>query len=104
MLRYASIEQYIYVGKIGMLYGAVGTYFHFPDRFGSDCRCRYRNFLMVCTALMEQNQQPMYFALLDHPIPPGVKNLQRWIEAAWRNGLCFLILVATLYLCRMDRI
>jgi hypothetical protein len=47
---------------------------------------------MVCTALMEQHHQPMYFALLDHPIPPGVTNLQRWIEAAWKNGFSFLAL------------
>ncbi|KAK7023904.1 peptidase family C78-domain-containing protein [Favolaschia claudopus] len=48
--------------------------------------CGYRNFLMACTTLMDQHIQPMYFPLLDHPIPPSVRNLQDWIEAAWREG------------------
>ncbi|KAJ7582586.1 peptidase family C78-domain-containing protein, partial [Mycena floridula] len=48
--------------------------------------CGYRNFLMSCTALMDQQFQPDYFALLDHPIQPGVRNLQRWIEDAWKAG------------------
>ncbi|KAJ7261389.1 peptidase family C78-domain-containing protein [Mycena haematopus] len=48
--------------------------------------CGYRNFLMVCTALMDQQSQPMYFPLLDHPIPPSVRNLQQWLEDAWNDG------------------
>ncbi|KAI0080606.1 DUF1671-domain-containing protein [Panus rudis PR-1116 ss-1] len=48
--------------------------------------CGYRNFLMACAALMEQQTQPMYFPLLDHPMPPGVRNLQHWIENAWKDG------------------
>jgi hypothetical protein len=63
-----------------------GYVFQLSFSFNSDCIQSYRNFLMACTALMEQDQQPMYFALLDHPIPPGVTNLQHWIEAAWKNG------------------
>jgi hypothetical protein len=65
---------------------------------------RYRNFLMVCTALMEQHQQSMYFAQLDFPIPPGVKNLQRWIEAAWKSGRNFVLLWLFIRLPRSDRI
>ncbi|KAF8163131.1 peptidase family C78-domain-containing protein [Crassisporium funariophilum] len=48
--------------------------------------CGYRNFLMACGALMNQTQQPLYFPLLDSPIPPSIRNLQSWIEAAWKEG------------------
>jgi hypothetical protein len=48
---------------------------------------RYRNFLMACAALMSQQIQSIYFALLDDPFPPGVRNLQRWLEAAWKEGV-----------------
>jgi len=48
--------------------------------------CGYRNFLMACTALIDQQIQPLYFPLLDDPWPPGVRNLQRSIELAWQNG------------------
>ncbi|KAF5391761.1 hypothetical protein D9757_001746 [Collybiopsis confluens] len=48
--------------------------------------CGYRNFLMCCAALMDQPYQPTYFPLLDQPIPPGIRNLQSWIEEAWNNG------------------
>jgi len=41
---------------------------------------------MVCTALMDQHIQPMYFPLLDHPLPPSVRNLQKTVQAAWRDG------------------
>ncbi|KAG9226060.1 hypothetical protein CCMSSC00406_0008722 [Pleurotus cornucopiae] len=47
---------------------------------------RYRNFLMACAALMDQQLQPLYFPFLDSPISPGVRNLQRWIEDAWKDG------------------
>ncbi|KAH7889927.1 peptidase family C78-domain-containing protein [Phlebopus sp. FC_14] len=46
----------------------------------------YRNFLMACAALMDQQCQTLYFPLLDDPIPPGVRNLQEWIENAWDQG------------------
>lgn len=46
----------------------------------------YRNFLMSCAALMGQDMQPLYFPLLNSPMPPGVRNLQRWIESAWAHG------------------
>ncbi|EEB92565.1 hypothetical protein MPER_08904, partial [Moniliophthora perniciosa FA553] len=48
--------------------------------------CGYRNFLMACAALMNQTHQPLYFPLLDKPISPGIRNLQKWIEEAWKNG------------------
>lgn len=41
---------------------------------------------MACIALMEQTVQPGYAKLLKNPIPPGVENLQRWIEDAWDLG------------------
>ena len=46
----------------------------------------YRNYLMACTALMDQPMQPMYFPLLDDPMPPSVRNLQHTIETAWKDG------------------
>ncbi|KAG7086678.1 hypothetical protein E1B28_002617 [Marasmius oreades] len=48
--------------------------------------CGYRNFLMASAALMDQPFQPMYFPLLDKPISPGIRNLQQWIEQAWKDG------------------
>lgn len=54
----------------------------FDRRWG----CGYRNFLMACAALMDQQIQSIYFALLDDPFPPSVRNLQRWMEAAWKEG------------------
>lgn len=44
---------------------------------------------MACTALMDQPVQPMYFPLLDDPFSPGVRNLQRTIEAAWKDGTSY---------------
>lgn len=41
---------------------------------------------MACIALREQTVQPGYVKLLNRPIPPGVDNLQRWIENAWDLG------------------
>jgi hypothetical protein len=52
----------------------------------NDGEFRYRNFSMVCAALMDQTSQPLYFPLLDAPIGPGVRNLQTWIESAWQAG------------------
>ncbi|TFK54817.1 hypothetical protein OE88DRAFT_1732116 [Heliocybe sulcata] len=48
--------------------------------------CGYRNFLMVCTALLSQTQRKEYWDLLEKPTPPGVRNLQKWIEEAWKQG------------------
>ena len=47
---------------------------------------RYRNFLMSCTALYDQDVQPEYFPLLDSSLPPRVRNLQKWIDSAWKAG------------------
>ncbi|KAI6019648.1 peptidase family C78-domain-containing protein [Pisolithus orientalis] len=49
-------------------------------------RFSYRNFLMACAALMDQKIQPSYLGYLNNPIPPGVRNLQQWIEDAWEQG------------------
>lgn len=51
---------------------------------------------MACAALMDQQIQSIYFALLDDPFPPSVRNLQHWIEAAWKEG-------ATVGICKAIR-
>lgn len=38
---------------------------------------------------MNQPLQPLYFPLLDAPISPSIRNLQVWIEAAWKAGKFF---------------
>ncbi|RDX48285.1 DUF1671-domain-containing protein [Lentinus brumalis] len=48
--------------------------------------CGYRNYLMACAALMDQQRQPLYFPLLDAPVPPGIRNFQILLERAWRDG------------------
>ena len=88
----ATKERYISHGNHGMRHGDAGEFVHI--RFHrADLICipllvpkRYRNFEMVCTALMDQPFQPLYFPLLDSPIPPSVRNLQKWIEQAWEAG------------------
>ncbi|KAL1741786.1 peptidase family C78-domain-containing protein [Schizophyllum fasciatum] len=56
------------------------------EMFDRTWGCGYRNFLMACTVLMVQANQP-YSALLQRPlVPPSVRNLQRWIEEAWAAG------------------
>jgi hypothetical protein len=85
-LPFAMTRQSSLFG-IGMLVGVAGlwvprTYKHYL----SFCLLSYRNFLMACAALMVQPFQPTYFPLLDHPLSPGVRNLQRMIEAAWEKG------------------
>ncbi|KAI9064277.1 DUF1671-domain-containing protein [Trametes sanguinea] len=47
--------------------------------------CGYRNYLMACAALMDQQRQPMYLPLLHSPPPPGLRNLQLTLEEAWKN-------------------
>jgi len=42
--------------------------------------------MMTCASLINQQIQPEYFSLLEKPISPGVRNLQKWIEAAWNDG------------------
>lgn len=46
----------------------------------------YRNFLMLCTGLMEQQTQPLYLSLLDTQPSPSVRSLQSWVHSAWDNG------------------
>lgn len=41
---------------------------------------------MACSVLMSQQEQPLYFPLLDSPLAPGIRNLQLWIEDAWMHG------------------
>ncbi|KZP01348.1 DUF1671-domain-containing protein [Calocera viscosa TUFC12733] len=54
------------------------------DRFWG---CGYRNFMMVCTALMTQSIQPSYSSLLrPNDASPGVRQLQHWLEDAWSIG------------------
>ena len=49
---------------------------------------------MACASLMVQTKQPMYFPLLDHPYPPGVRHLQQLIEEAWSAGAIDLLFQA----------
>jgi hypothetical protein len=58
------------------------------ERRSLSCHDSYRNFLMACTALMEQSACPAYLPLLEGPPAPGVRHLQGWIEDAWSQGPC----------------
>lgn len=51
---------------------------------------------MASSALMGQQLQPIYFPLLDDPVPPGVRNLQHCIEDAWSQGTYIAIRTAHL--------
>lgn len=74
--------------------GAAGKiYIPWSDGYMTDEDHSYRNFLMSCAALMDQPYQPMYFPLLDGPIPPGIRNLQKWIEEAWAKGTLSIMIV-----------
>lgn len=42
--------------------------------------------MMICSTLVDQQEQPMYYPLLDSPIRPGVRQLQLWLEVAWADG------------------
>jgi hypothetical protein len=42
---------------------------------------------MLCAALMDQQQQPLYYPLLDAPLSPSIRNLQALIETAWKEGV-----------------
>lgn len=59
---------------------------------------------MACIALMEQTTQPGYAKLLKKPIPPGVDNLQRWIEDAWDLGTPCEQGVITRLMCLWGRV
>jgi len=57
----------------------------------------YRNYMMACTALYEQQVMPQYFALLEQSGDggPGIRNLQELLERAWSEGerrfVCYII-------------
>lgn len=59
---------------------------HIAPTFDRGWGCGYRNFLMACAALMDQQIQPSYLGCLNRPMSPGVNNLQQWIEDAWEQG------------------
>ncbi|KAI9446654.1 peptidase family C78-domain-containing protein [Lactarius indigo] len=48
--------------------------------------CGYRNFMMLCAALMDQPTQAAYSSLLNAQTPPSVNSLKVLIEEAWRHG------------------
>ncbi|KAF8630388.1 hypothetical protein AX15_002945 [Amanita polypyramis BW_CC] len=49
--------------------------------------CGYRNYLMICSALLCQKARPEYHSLiLNNSRRPGVRSLQRLIEEAWSAG------------------
>ncbi len=72
--------------RSGTRLGAVGEYFGLTQTQGPSQVVRYRNFMMLCAALMDQHIQPGYSSLLSNPRPPGVNNLTVWIEEAWKDG------------------
>jgi hypothetical protein len=47
---------------------------------------RYRNFMMACTSLYEQDVMPQYFSLLEEDGGPSFRKCQEWIERAWSEG------------------
>ena len=47
---------------------------------------RYRNFVMLCAALMVQPAQAAYPLLLSAQTPPSVNGLKELIEEAWKHG------------------
>ncbi|KAI9466004.1 peptidase family C78-domain-containing protein [Lactarius psammicola] len=48
--------------------------------------CGYRNYMMLCAALMDQPTQAAYSLLLSAQTPPSVNSLKVLIEEAWRHG------------------
>ncbi|KAI0048215.1 DUF1671-domain-containing protein [Auriscalpium vulgare] len=58
----------------------------YHEQWDTGWGCGYRNFLMACTALMDQQFQDLYFSLLDASPSPSVENLKALIEEAWKAG------------------
>ncbi|KIL69587.1 hypothetical protein M378DRAFT_7433 [Amanita muscaria Koide BX008] len=57
------------------------------DVWDSNWGCGYRNYLMVCSALLCQQAQPEYYPLIiNGSRTPGVRSLQRLIQEAWEAG------------------
>lgn len=48
--------------------------------------CGYRNYMMACSALYEQQVIPQYHSLIEQHGSPGIKNLQALLERAWMDG------------------
>jgi hypothetical protein len=46
----------------------------------------YRNFMMLCAALMDQPTQAAYNSLFSSQAPPSVNGLKVLIEDAWMHG------------------
>ncbi len=69
-----------------MRVGDVGLYFYLPRLQVSSQIHSYRNFMMLCAALMDQRTQAAYSSLLSTHIPPGVNSLKALIEEAWEHG------------------
>ena len=46
----------------------------------------YRNFMMLCAALMDQPVQAAYPLLLSAEAPPSVNSLKVLLEEAWKHG------------------
>jgi hypothetical protein len=46
----------------------------------------YRNFMMLCAALMDQPTQAAYSLLISAQTPPSVNGLKVLIEEAWKHG------------------
>ena len=78
--------QSTYTARCGMQVGAAGKHLHPALTQGSSLAVSYRNFMMLCAALMDQRVKPGYSDLLSNPTPPGVDNLKVWIEEAWKSG------------------
>jgi hypothetical protein len=72
--------------RCGTRVGAVGEYFCPVWAQGPTQVVSYRNFAMLCAALIDQRMKPEYSSLLTNPTPPGVNNLKIWIEEAWKSG------------------
>lgn len=78
-----------YTARYGTRVGAAGKHPHTAPIQESSLVVSYRNFMMLCAALMDQRMKPEYSFLLSNPIPPGVNNLKVWIEEAWISGEYF---------------
>ncbi len=72
--------------RCGTHVGAAGEHLRPAQTQGFSLVVSYRNFMMLCAALMDQRMKPEYSTLIINPIPPGVSNLKVWIEEAWKSG------------------
>ncbi|KAF8350868.1 peptidase family C78-domain-containing protein [Amanita rubescens] len=57
------------------------------ELWDSSWGCGYRNYLMICSALLSQQTRPEYHSLIiNNSRRPGVRNLQILIKQAWDAG------------------